>query len=133
MRAILLLSIVTAGCGAKSGNGFELDVAVEAPAAASALVDDKQPLPATGGVYSQGFASVSAAARVHGTVATLDPDGSVRATATYEVGSYCAAEMPLLRETLRFVESVDSGGAPTLALDRVECEKSDGSGVIVTP
>jgi hypothetical protein len=125
--------MVTAGCGDKSGTPFELDVAVNAPAAASALVDGTQPLPATGGVYSQGFPSLSAAADVHGTVATLEADGSVRAMATYELGGYCAAEMPLLRETLHFVESADSGGAPALGLDRVECEKADGSGVIVTP
>jgi hypothetical protein len=133
MRAILLLLMVTAGCGSKSGNQFELDIAVDAPAAASALVDGKQTLAAVGGVYSQGFPSVSAAANVHGTVATLDPDGTIRSTAPYELGGYCAAQTPLLRQTMNFVEGVDGSGAPLLALGTVECEKTDGSGVIVMP
>jgi len=133
MRAILLLLMVTAGCGNKGGNTFELDVAVDAPAATSVLVDGTYQLPAVGGIYSQGFSSVSAAASVHGTVETVNADGSVRATATYAVGSYCTAEMPLLRETLHFAESVDAGGTATLALDTVQCEKTDGTGTIITP
>ena len=133
MRAILLLLMVTAGCGNKGDNKFELDIAVNAPQATSALVDGKQMLPPVGGLYAQGFASVSAAMSVHGTVATLNADGSVRSTAPYELGGYCAAEMPLLRQTMDFVEALDASGAPTLALDRVECEKTDGTGVVVTP
>ena len=89
-------------------------------------------LPATGGVFAQGFSSVSAASSAHGTVATLDADGATRATATYELGSYCTAQMPLLRQTMHFVETVDTGAA-TLALDTIECEKSDGTGTIVHP
>lgn len=133
MRAILLLLMVTAGCGAKSVNQFELDVGVDAPQAASVLVDGTHMLPATGGLYSQGFASASAAASVHGTVATVNADGSVRAMAAYELGSYCAAETPLMRQTMHFTESADASGAPTLALSTVECEKNDGTGTIVTP
>ena len=134
MRAILLLLMVTAtGCGGKSANQFELDIAVNAPGAASALVDGRHQLPATGAIYSQGFASVSAAASVHGTVATVNADGSVRSTAPYELGGYCAAQMPLLRQTMRFVEALDASGAPLLALDSIECEKVDGTGVIVKP
>lgn len=132
MRAILLLLMVTAGCGNKGGNTFELDIAVDAPQASSAIVDGVHMLPATGGVFAQGFSSVSAASSAHGTVATLDADRSTRATATYELGSYCTAQMPLLRQTMHFVETVDAGTA-TLALDTVECEKSDGTGTIVHP
>jgi hypothetical protein len=133
MRAILLLLMVTAGCGNKAGNTFELDIAVNAPQATSALVDGKYMLPATGGIYSQGFASVSDAAKVHGTVATLNADGSVRSTAPYELGGYCNAQMPLLRQTLHFVEAVDAAGMATLALDTIDCEKTDGTGTIVHP
>ncbi|HWE26374.1 MAG TPA: hypothetical protein VHB97_00150 [Polyangia bacterium] len=133
MRAILLLLMVTAGCGSKGANQFELDIAVDAPGAASAVVDGKYTLPAVGGVYAQGFASLSAAMSVHGTVATVNSDGSTRATAAYELGAYCSAEMPLVRETLHFAEAVDASGAPTLALDSIECEKADGTGIIVKP
>jgi hypothetical protein len=133
MRAILLLLMVTAGCGSKGANQFELDIAVNAPEAASAVVDGKYTLAAVGGVYSQGFASVSAAMSVHGTVATVNADGSVRTTAPYELGAYCAAETPLLRQTMHFVEAFDAMGAPSLALDSIECEKTDGTGTIVKP
>ena len=133
MRAILLLLMVTAGCGNKGADTFELDVGVDAPGAASVLIDGTHPLPATGGLYAQGFSSVSAAAKVQGTVETVNSDGSVRAMAAYAVGTYCAAATPLLRETLRFVESVDGSGTATLALDTVECEKSDGTGTIIKP
>lgn len=133
MRAILLLLMVTAGCGNKGGNTFELDIAVNAPQAASALVDGTHQLPAVGGIYSQGFTSVSAAASVHGTVETVNGDGSVRSTAPYELGGYCAAQMPLLRQTMHFVEALDASGAPQLALDSIECEKNDGTGTIVKP
>ena len=133
MRAILLLLMVTAGCGNKGGNTFELDIAVNAPQATSAVVDGVHMLPATGGVFAQGFSSVSAASSVHGTVATLDANGSVRSTAPYELGGYCTAQMPLLRQTMHFVEAVDAMGAAQLALDTVECEKTDGTGSIVRP
>src|SRR4051812_46288934 len=126
MRAILLLLMVTAACGSKGGNEFELDIAVNAPGAASALVDGTHQLPATGAIYSQGFASASAAKSVHGTVETVNTDGSVRSAAPYELGGYCANETPLLRQTMHFVEALDATGAPMLALDSVECEKSDG-------
>ncbi|MCA1663364.1 MAG: hypothetical protein LC659_03690 [Myxococcales bacterium] len=133
MRAILLLLMVTAACGSKGGNQFELDIAVNAPGAASALVDGTHQLPATGGIYSQGFATARAAASVHGTVATINSDGSVRSTAPYELGAYCASETPLLRQTMHFVEALDAAGAPMLALDSIECEKTDGTGTIVQP
>ena len=134
MRAILLLLMVTTvGCGGKGGNTFELDIAVNAPQATSAVVDGVHMLPATGGVFAQGFSSVSAASTVHGTVATLDANGSVRSTAPYELGGYCTAQMPLLRQTMHFVEAVDSTGAAQLALDTIECEKTDGTGTIVRP
>jgi hypothetical protein len=134
MRAILLLLMVTTvGCGNQAGNTFELDIAVNAPQATSAEVDGTHMLPATGGIFSQGFASVKDAAKVHGTVATLNADGSVRSTAPYELGGYCSAEMPLLRQTMHFVEAVDTTGAAMLALDSVDCEKTDGTGTIVHP
>lgn len=133
MRAILLLLVVTAGCGDKGGNTFELDIGVDAPGAASALVDGTHHLPPVGGIFSQGFPSLSDAAKVHGTVSTVNKDGSVRAMASYELGSYCAAQMPLLRQTLHFVEADDGSGTPQLTLDTIDCEKSDGSGVIVKP
>ena len=98
MRAILLLLMVTAACGSNPGNQFELDIAVNAPGATSALVDGTHTLPPTGGTYSQGFATASAAASVHGTVETIAADGSVRSSATYELGTYCSNEMPLLRQ-----------------------------------
>jgi hypothetical protein len=134
MRAILLLLIVgAAACGSDSDSTpFELDIAVDAPAASSVLVD-AHTLPPTGGTVSQGFPSLSDASSVHGTVTTLGADGSVRAMAPYELGSYCAAQKPLLRQTLHFVEAADSGGTPALTLDMVQCEKTDGSGVIITP
>jgi len=133
MRAILLLLMVTAGCGGNSGNQFELDIAVNAPGAASAIVDGTHTLPATGGIFSQGFPSVSAAMSVHGTVETVNPDGSVRSMAHYELGAYCSAETPLLRQTMHFVEAVDTSGAAQLALDSIDCEKTDGTGTIVKP
>lgn len=133
MRAILLLLMVTAACGSKAGNQFELDIAVNAAGAASALVDGTHQLPATGGTYSQGFASVAAAMSVHGTVETVNSDGSIRSSAPYELGAYCSAQMPLLRQTMHFVEANDTTGAPQLALDSIECEKSDGTGTIVKP
>jgi hypothetical protein len=132
MRAILLLLLVTAGCGSKGGNTFELDLAVNAPQATSVVVDGTATL-APGAVYSRGFASVSAAMSLHGTVATVNADGSVRSMAPYELGIYCNAAMPLLRQTMRFVEGLDAGGGPMLALDSVECEKTDGTGTIVKP
>ncbi|HEY2748594.1 MAG TPA: hypothetical protein VGL86_28430 [Polyangia bacterium] len=133
MRAILLLLIVgVAACGSNDGNTFELDLDVDAPQATSVLVDGTHMLP-PGAQYSQGFTSVGAAMRVHGMVETLNGDGSVRASATYELGSYCDAETPLLRETLHFVESLDGNGDPQLALGSIECEKNDGTGTVVTP
>ncbi len=133
MRAILLLLMVTAGCGNKGGNTFELDIAVDAPGATSALVAGTHQLPAVGGIYSQGFPSLSAAASVHGTVSTVNSDGSIRSMAPYELGAYCSAQMPLLRQTMHFVEANDASGNPQLALDSIECEKTDGTGVIVKP
>lgn len=133
MRAILPLLMMTVACGSKGVNQFELDIAFNAPAAASAVVDGAHNVPAAGGVYSRGFSSLSAAMSVHGTVATVNSDGSTRATLAYQLGSYCAAQMPLLRQTMHFVESPDASGAPMLALDSVECEKTDGTGVIVKP
>jgi len=133
MRAILLLLMVTAGCGSKGPNTFELDIAVNAPGAASALVDGTHQVPAVGGVYSQGFLSAKDAASVHGTVETVNSDGSVRSMAPYELGGYCSAEMPLMRQTMHFVEALDASGAPQLALDSIECEKNDGTGTIVKP
>ena len=132
MRAILLLLMMTAGCGSNGGNKFELDLAVNAPQATSVLVDGTAQL-APGAVYSRGFSSVSAAMSLHGTVATINADGSVRSTAPYELGIYCNASMPLLRQTMRFVEGLDASGGPLLALDSVECEKTDGTGTIVKP
>src|SRR4051812_13603721 len=128
MRAILLLLMVTAGCGSKGDNQFELDIAVNAPQATSAIVDGTHMLPPVGGIFSQGFATASAASGVHGTVATIAADGSVRATATYAVGAYCSAQMPLMRQTMHFVETVDATDVATLTLDTIECEKSDGTG-----
>jgi len=132
MRAILLLLMMVAGCGDKAINKFELDIAVNAPQAASAMVDGAM-IAAVGGVYSRGFPAPADAAGVHGTVTTVDANGAVRATAAYQYGDYCAASMPLMRQTNRFVEALDVNGAPTLTLDKIECEKTDGTGVIITP
>jgi hypothetical protein len=79
---------------------------------------------APGAVYSRGSQSVSAAKSLHGTVATVNADGSVRSTAPYELGIYCNASMPLLRQTMRFVEGLNANGGPTLAPGPVECEKT---------
>src|ERR1700749_3392727 len=117
MRAILLLLILGAGaCGSNDGNTFELDVEVDAPAATSVLVDGTKTLPPTGGIYSQGFPSVSAAASLQGTIETLATDGSVRASTTYALGTYCDNDKPLLRQTLSFVEGLDGSGNPALSL-----------------
>lgn len=132
MRAILLLLMVSAGCGSNGGNQFELDLVANAPQAASIVVDGTASVQ-PGAVYSRGFPSVSAAKSLHGTIASVNSDGSVRSTAPYELGVYCNATMPLLRQTLRFVEGLDGNGGPLLALDMVECEKTDGTGMIVTP
>jgi hypothetical protein len=132
MRAILLLLMVTAGCGSNTGNQFELDLAVNAPQATSVVVDGTATV-APGAIYARGFSSVSAAKTLHGTVATVNADGSVRSTAPYELGAYCNGSMPLLRQTLRFVEGLDGSGGPLLALDSIECEKTDGTGTIVSP
>ena len=138
MRATTLLLIGSIGCIGCGGGGsqpdtFELDIAVDAPAAASALVDGTHALPATGGIFAQGFVTLADAMKVSGTVATLAADGSVRAMAMYAVGSYCAAETPLIRETLSFVEGTDANNDLQLTLDIVECEKQDGTGTIITP
>jgi hypothetical protein len=130
---MMLVLMMLAGCGSdKPPNRFEFDVAVNAPAAASALVDARAVAP-VGGIYAQGFPTVEDAALVHGTVTTVNADGSVRATAMYQFGTYCAAITPLLRQTERFVESTDAGGALQLVLDSIECERTDGTGTIVTP
>ncbi|MCU1283385.1 MAG: hypothetical protein JWM53_6931, partial [bacterium] len=110
MRAILPLLLMTAACGSKGGNVFEYDIAVNAPGAASVVIDGTQTLAPVGGVYSRGFPSVSAASSLRGTVATVNSDGSVRSTAPYEFGAYCASSMPLLRQTMRFVEALDGSG-----------------------
>jgi hypothetical protein len=136
MRAILLLMVtvvVTIGCGGKSPNQFELDIAVDAPQAAGALVDGTVKIAAAGGVYSRGYPTVADAAQVHGTIATLNADGGVRASTTYQYGTYCAGSMPLLRQTNHFAEGSDASGALQLTLQSVECEKTDGTGIVVTP
>lgn len=132
MRAILLLLMVTAACGSKGDQPFELDIGVDAPGAASAVVDGRT-LPPVGGLYSKPFASLSDATGAHGTVETLGADGGVRAMASYELGNYCTAAMPLLRETQHFVESDDGSGNLSLVLDSIDCEKTDGTGTTVKP
>jgi len=134
MRAILLLLMVTAGgCSGKATNVLEFDVAVNAPGAASVVVDGKIMVAPAGGVYSRGFTSLAAAMKVTGTIETREADGSVRASSTYGFGGYCSAHMPLLREVERFVEGADAAGAPALTLDSIECELTDGTGVVVPP
>lgn len=132
MRAMVLLMVV-AGCGGKAVNTFELDIAVDAPAATDVVVDGAVHLPPTGGVYARGFPTLNAASKVTGTIDTLAADGSVRAHAAYGYGTFCAAVTPLLRQTQRFVERDDGAGTVTLDLDTVECERSDGTGVVITP
>jgi hypothetical protein len=123
-----------AGCGGGTeANTFELDIAVNAPGATAVLIDGTSQIPAVGGTYSRGFTSVNAAASVHGTVSTIDANGTVRASAPYELGSYCTAQMPLLRQTMHFVEASDASGNPALTLDSIECEKTNGTGVVVMP
>ena len=140
MRAILTvlasLIMTASACGGKGEtlNTFEFDIAVNAPAAATALVDGTAMLAAVGGVYSRGYPTVTdAAAMVHGTVATLASDGSVRASVTYELGSYCQAITPQLRQTDRFAEGTDANGTLQLTLASVDCVRTDGTGVVVTP
>lgn len=134
MRAILLLLTTATACGNKGGvvNQFELDIGINAPQASSALIDGTVTLQSTGVVYSRGFASLAAARSLQGTVATVNADGTVRASLPYQVGSYCDAVTPLIRETQRYVESA-TAAAPALALDSVECERADGTGSIVKP
>lgn len=134
MRAmVVLLMVGIGGCGSKVTDKVELDIVVDAPAAASALVDGKQPLPATGGSYARGYPTIDDARKAAGTVATLAADGSTRASADYSFGSYCDAVTPLLRQSETFAESDDGMGTITLALASVECERTDGTGTIITP
>jgi hypothetical protein len=132
MRAILLLLMVAAGCGGKSGSTVELDVAVEAPAAASALVDGNR-IAANGGVLTRVFGSLAAASAAKGNVQSLNSDDSVRAMVAYSFGSYCSAVAPLARETQRFQERLDGTGATVLTLLEVDCIRTDGTGTIVSP
>ena len=133
MRAILPLFMVIAGCGNKGANTLEFDVAVVAPGAASVIVDGKAMITPSGGAYSRGFQSLAEASKVSGKIATTNSDGSVRAMRDYAFGTYCAAVTPLLRETQHYVEASDGSGAIVLSLDRVECERTDGTGTVVTP
>ena len=132
MRAMVLLMVV-AGCGGKAVNTFELDIAVNAPAAADARVDGTVHIPPAGGIYARGFPTLNAASKISGTLETLNADGSVRAHADYGYGSFCAAVTPLERQTERFVETDDGMGNLGLALDMVECLRTDGTGTVVTP
>jgi hypothetical protein len=135
MRAILLLlMVVSAGCsGKEEPNVLEFGVAMNAPGAATAYVDGTQGIAPVGGVYYRGYPSLAAAMKVSGTVETRETNGNLRATALYTFGSYCEAHQPLLRQTERFVEGADAAGTPTLALDSIQCELTDGTGVIVQP
>src|SRR5262249_5548467 len=110
MRAIPLLLMVAAGCGDKGPNKFELDLAMNAPQAASAVVDGTIMIPSVGGISSRGFPTPADAAQVRGTISTLNTDGSIRSTVAYEYGVYCANAMPLMRQTNRFVEGLDANG-----------------------
>jgi hypothetical protein len=135
MRAILLLlMMIAAGCSSKSTNVLEFDVAVNAPGAASVVVDGKIMVAPAGGIYSRGFPSLAEAMKVSGTIETRATDGSARASSTYAFGGYCNGHTPLLRQIERFVEAADATtGAPVLSLDNIECELTDGTGVIVQP
>lgn len=132
MRAIPVLLMLAAGCGGKAGALVELDIAVDAPAAASALVDGNR-VAASGGVLTHVYSSLGAAGTAHGTLQTLNGDGSVRASASWSFGGYCSAVTPLSRETQRFVERLDGSGATMLLPSEVDCIRTDGTGTVVNP
>src|SRR5262245_25829290 len=99
MRAILLLMLVTAGCGSKASNVLEFDLAVDAPGAATVVVDGTVKLAPTGAAYARGYPSLAEAQKVTGTIETQDADGTVRASTTYSFASNCTAVTALLRQT----------------------------------
>lgn len=132
MRAMVLLMVV-AGCGGKAASPVELDLTVDAPSAASATVDGTVNVAPAGGTYARAFPSRDEARTAAGTLVTTNADGSARASANYAFGSYCDAETDLARQTERFVETPDGAGGVTLSLASIGCERSDGTGVIVTP
>ena len=132
MRAMVLLMVV-AGCGGKAATPVELDLTVDAPSAAGAQIDGSVSIPASGGTYARAFASLDEARAAMGTVVTTNADGTTRASANYAFGTYCDVEPMLARQTERFVEAPDGAGGVTLALSSVGCERSDGTGVIVSP
>jgi hypothetical protein len=132
MRAILPLLMLAVGCGNKAGPSVELDVAVDAPGAASALVDGVR-VAAAGGVLTRVFGSLAAASAAHGTVESLNSDDSVRAMVAYSFGSFCNNVTPLARETQRFQERLDGNGTTILAASEVDCIRTDGTGTVVNP
>jgi hypothetical protein len=138
MRAILPLlmvvpAVVTGACSQSEPNILEFNVAVNAPGAASVVVDGNVMIAPAGGTYSRGYPSLAAAMKVSGAVDTRNADATLRATSLYTFGGYCTGHQPLLRQTERFVESADAAGTLTLALDSIQCELTDGTGVIVQP
>ncbi|MDB4971477.1 MAG: hypothetical protein JWN44_7166 [Myxococcales bacterium] len=133
MRAILLLMVIAGGCSSNSPLVLEFDIGVNAPSAASVLIDGNIMLPPTNGVLSRGYPSLTEAMKVAGTVESRDADGTVRASTHYSFGTYCATHMPLLREVERFIETADAAGTPSMTLDSIECVLTDGTGVVVAP
>jgi hypothetical protein len=90
-----------------------------------------------GQAISRSYATLAQAEAVNGTVETLNGDGSVRATISYQFGASCTqgGHEPagqLARETLSFAESSVTG-APAIGLVSVECVERDGTGVLFHP
>ena len=136
MRAILLLSLVAAAaCGSRAATTFELDIGVDAPQAASALVDGEQPLAADRRHLLAGFPIGERGRRAcTARSATLDADGSVRVDGDLRSRRLLhGPDAAAARRRCNFVEALDASGAPMLALESVECEKTDGTGTVVMP
>ena len=139
MRAILLrlavplLLMQAAGCGNKSGSMIEVQINVDAPGAASVLVDGFK-ISGSGGLLTHTYGSLGAAMGAAGTVESDNADGSLRATTAWSFGNFCSAVTPLERETQRFAErAAGTATGYALALTEIDCVRTDGTGTIVTP
>jgi hypothetical protein len=125
--------MVVAGCGHNATtNTFELDIVINAPNATAATIDGTSVAP-VGGTLSRGFPTGTDTTAVTGQLQTLAADGTVRASADYQFGTYCAAITPLLRQRENFIEVEDDMGVPSIVLDSIECERTDGTGTLVSP
>jgi hypothetical protein len=123
--------MLAVGCGGKAGTMVEVQIAVDAPSAASVLVDG-QAVPTSNGVLTHVYGSLAQAMAAAGTVESDNSDGSLRAMAAWSFGSWCATVKVLQREEERFQERPSVSGL-VLTLTEVDCVRTDGTGVIVTP